>query len=446
MKLSSFIFPKMNKKAIPFQPDAMEIRCSRLPFLLRYCGFWVALLFLLAIGWACIGKTDKIVQSQGKLVSDQQDIMMKPIETAVLKSIEVQVGDVVKKDQILVTFDPEVRHKELERLENDLDMLESQFARLYAEFQGNPYLPKDTESGHWQNGIYKQRQSYYNERLIYFEQEIKRIESMHKSAKESLDKQQERLTAVRRIEEMFVELRKSNAVSLKELLETTMSRMEIETGVTQLQNSLSEYEHEKMSTIASRNAFIEEWRNSVSEKMVECQRELISTQKVYDQSKRQASYTQLRAPCDAVVHEIAQAATVGSAVGEAEALLTLVPLNGTLEVEAEVLPQDIGEIKVGGLARIKFTAFPFQKHGTMDGEVISISENTFSRQSEMPGMSSSFYRVRLKISGQLKHVKEHFRLIPGMETQVELNVGKRRIIEYILYPLIKGLDEAGREP
>ncbi|MBR3881168.1 MAG: HlyD family efflux transporter periplasmic adaptor subunit, partial [Mailhella sp.] len=133
-----------------------------------------------------------------------------------------------------------------------------------------------------------------------------------------------------------------------------------------------------------------------------------------------------------------------SAVREVEALITLVPLSGTLEVEAEVRAEDIGRIREGNTVRVKVTAYPFQKYGTLNGEVRVISSDAFQREGDRGG---TFYRARIAITGAEDRARAFKdRLVPGMETISEIHVGKRRIIEYLTHPIIKSLDEAIREP
>ena len=177
--------------------------------------------------------------------------------------------------------------------------------------------------------------------------------------------------------------------------------------------------------------------------MVTVDRNLSSIRKGYDKQARLLEYVHLRAPCNAIVHEVAPFSP-GSAVREAESLITLIPLEGDIELEAELRPEDIGKVKPGAQAKVKLTAWPFQKHGTLNGVVRNISEDTLEKN--MGGTQVSYYRVRLTISGKLRGVKDNFRLIPGMETQCEIKCGRRRVIEYVLYPLIKALDETAREP
>lgn len=218
----------------------------------------------------------------------------------------------------------------------------------------------------------------------------------------------------------------------------------MEGEVENLKNKKLELEHERLSAVANKNSFIEEWDKAVSEEMVTVERDVSSTGKQLDKARRLNSYVCIYAPCDAVVHEIA-AFPEGSGVREAERLITLVPINVNIEAEVNLLPKDIGKVKVNDLARIKLTAFPFQKHDTLGGKLSLISENTFQEQGAM-GQTQSFYHGRILISGKLVNVPDNFRLIPGMEINAEIKVGKRRIIEYIIHPLIKALDESIREP
>ena len=291
--------------------------------------------------------------------------------------------------------------------------------------------------------IFRQRQKYYSERIKYFDETLLQITATKKAKQDNLRKQRERLAAFQKLEDMFKELHLKKAASLKELLQLSISRMEMESVVDQIENELLELDHRRGSILAEKNSFIQEWRNSISENMVTVDRNLTSVRKEYDKIAQLIEYVHLRAPCDAVVHEIASFSP-GSAVREAEALITLVPLDGNLELEAEISPENIGKVNVGDSVRIKLTAYPFQKHGTLNGVIRNISEDTLEKQEG--GNSIKYYRARISVSGQLSNVKKDFRLIPGMEVQSEIKCDRRRVIEYILYPLIKAFDETAKEP
>ena len=430
------------KKVIAYQPDALEIQNSPLPGVIRF-GVWFPLVVVVgAIVWATFARTDKVVQGGGKLVTNLSTIIMKPLDRSVIKEIKVQIGDVVEKDQPLITFDPEIYQAEAERLQNEISALEPQLARLKAEFAGTPYAVGEGKFSKWQQAIFDNRTKYYGEKIAYFDQTLSQLEVSKKSKQDRLVKQKKLLEKQQQIEQMYENVA-LNAVPLKDKVEAQMQTVSIEMTIDQIENDLLELEERRGSLTSEKNAFIQDWHNKISEEMVSVDRNLTSMLKQYDKQKQLLEYVCLKSPCRAVVQQIAEFSP-GSGVREAEALITLIPIDGDIELEAEIRPEDIGKVKVGAEARIKLTAYPFQRHGTLKGVVKNISEDTLDRQ--MGGMSMKYYRARLTVSGKLRLVKDDFRLIPGMESQCEIKCGRRRVIEYVLYPLIKAMDETAREP
>ena len=434
-------------EACEYQSDALELAAQKLPWFGKSGILLALLIVIVAVIWASCSKVDVIVEADGKLISSSQNIVMKPLERTVIKKINVRVGEVVKKGQKLITFDPTFNKAEEEKLYEQQKSLDAQFRRLKAEFTEKTFQPKakvPTEDEKWQLAIFKKRRKFYEEKSKYYTQNIRRIEASINTTSESYKKQKHRLKTLMKIEKMMDDLHRKNAISLKQYLETQISRLQMESEVDKLKNRILELVHERLSATASKNSFVEEWDKTVSEEMVRVERELSNVTKQLEKAEKLSSFVCIYASCDAVVHEIA-AFSEGSGVREAEPLITLVPINLKIEAEVNIQPKDIGKVKKEDIGRIKLHAFPFQKHGTLDGKLYSISENTFQEQGPM-GQKKSVYHGRMIISGKLENIPENFRLIPGMELKAEIKVGKRRIIEYIIHPLIKSLDEAIREP
>ena len=427
-----------------FQPDAIEIENERLPWWIRFSVLFLFAFMAVLVAWTIFCRVDVVVEAPGRLVTDEPVIVMKPLESSVIKKVHVKIGEIVKKDQVLITFDTTRNLADGERLLAELNIISAQYQRLLAEFEGKVYEPaKDSGTdGLRQKALFLQRSEYFRERCNFYDERVKELESSRKAGEETLANQQRRLEVIRSIEKMHDDLYQSKAGSLKELLSVNISRMEMENAVDEQRNRILELTHQRESQLSAKKSFIQEWKNNISEELVKVERELIASQKAYDKVRQLIACSELRAPCDSVVHDIASF-PVGSAVQAAEALITLVPLVGDIELEAELPPQNIGKVRLGSPVRIKLNAWPFQKYGTMEGSVRNISENTFSRQGMVP---ITYYRVRISVSGSIDHAGPGFRLIPGMEAQAEILTGKRRIIEYLLHPLIKALDETAREP
>ena len=323
MKLRE-LFCRKNKKteipapAVEFQPDALEIANARLPLWARYSVVFAFLFLAGALLWATFGKVDVIVTGNGKIVSDKQTIVMKPLELTVIEKIHVQVGEVVKPGQVLITFRPTINMAEAHRLELEVNSLTAQFERLQAEFRNRDYHAASQERfPRLQEAIFQQRREYFQQKISYYDEALKQLDAQKKSREENLAKQRERLSEIQKLEDTFTQLMARKAMTLKDLTETKLSRMQMEATVDEMENSLLELAHQRESTVSAKNAFIQEWRNAISEKLVETERELSSNQQQYEKNKMRVDSLQLRAPCEAVVHEIASFSE-GSAVREAE--------------------------------------------------------------------------------------------------------------------------------
>ena len=438
---------KVASDAVDFLSDAEEIAERRLPFYLRIGTALVALIIAVFVAWACIGKTDVIVRASGRVVTRDGSIVMKPYASAVISRVAVRPGDVVEAGEALVEFDPAPSRAELSRLQAEVAVLEAEEERYTAEFRGaEDFTPTPGQHAEHQLEIWRQRRGYFTERMHYFTSSRERVVAARESAEHSLVKYQDILKNVTQIEEMYQGLYEKQVTSYKELLEIAVERMRSESEVVQLQGQIDEYAHQELAILAEQDAFQEEWRNSVSEKLVEIGRELDGVRRQFERAQALAGYESMKAPCRAVVLDVA-GFPVGGAVGEAEALMTLVPLDGDREIEAQLRPMDIARVQRGAHARIKLEALPFQRHGTLDGEVLDISPDAFQRGARTEaGAEDAFYRARLSVSGTLRHAPPDFSLLPGMKTEVEIKCGRRRLITYLIYPLIKGLDEAFHEP
>ena len=161
------------------------------------------------------------------------------------------------------------------------------------------------------------------------------------------------------------------------------------------------------------------------------------------------------APEDGVVLDVAMRAP-GSVVREAEPMISLLPSNAALIANVMVPSDEVGYVRADETAAIKVDAFPYQRHGTLKGQVRSVSEQSFPAGRGGQGEvgvptggagGGAFHRIRIELTKTtLDIMPEGARLIPGMTVTAELEVGKRTIISYLLYPIIRGFDESIREP
>ena len=117
------------------------------------------------------------------------------------------------------------------------------------------------------------------------------------------------------------------------------------------------------------------------------------------------------------------------------------PGEGELIVEAMILNKDIGFVAEADTVEVKLEAFPFTRYGVIDGVLEDISNDAI--QNEQLGLA---YQSRAQLDKQTIRVRgRNIALSPGMTAIAEVKTGKRRIIEFVLSPLLRYRDEALRE-
>ncbi len=198
--------------------------------------------------------------------------------------------------------------------------------------------------------------------------------------------------------------------------------------------------------------YLNNWVREGGERLVTVQQDIATATQQLASAQRRRSLVVLRAPADGVVLELG-ARSIGSVAKEAEPLVTLVPQGNKIEAEVDVESADVARLRIGDPVRVKFDALPFQRHGTLAGEVRVITENSFQADKnaratpDKPDAQPAFFRARVALGPvTLRDVPKDFRLIPGMTTTAEIVVGKRTIISYLLDPIVRLFDESLREP
>ena len=430
-----------------FQKDTEAIQNAPDPFLARITLHLLALFVIGLITWASLSYLDKIVASKGKVISTEPNVMVQPLEMAAIKQVLVRAGDVVHRGQVLATLDPTFTQADVLQLESRLANADAQIARLEAEHDGTPFVSAADRYGYGtlQQALWRERQAQYQSQMQNYEEKLARLRS--NVSKYEIDRVHlnERLKVVREIENMRSSLMATQVGSKLNLLQATSDRIDIERNLVLNQNELQGNRHDLQALLAERDVFIQQWNGKIIEELTTQRNEREALREQLTKARKRQALVQLDAPIDAIVLEVSPKATPGSIAKEAEPLFTLVPVGAPLEVEANIDARELSFVQVGDKVRIKLDAYPYMQHGSLEGEVAMISEDSFSDKDNANGVL--FYRARIKLlNTTLDNVPTNFRLIPGMPLTADIKVGERRIITYFLRPILRGVDESLREP
>ncbi len=174
-----------------------------------------------------------------------------------------------------------------------------------------------------------------------------------------------------------------------------------------------------------------------------------------DDRRRQFDLT---APVTGVVQQLAVHAK-GAVVSVAQPVLMIVPDGEGIAVEAELANKDSGFVHVGQNVEIKVESFPFTRYGTIPGEVITVSGDAVqgnegeaaqrrgaAAAGGAAGAGEAVYSVRIRLlKDKIAADGRSVALTPGMAVTAEIKIGRRRVIEYILDPVMRYSEESLRE-
>lgn len=159
-----------------------------------------------------------------------------------------------------------------------------------------------------------------------------------------------------------------------------------------------------------------------------------------ERAKQRGALMQLRAPVDGTVQQLI-VHTVGGVVTPAQSLMSIVPIGGGFEVDAQVLDKDIGFVKQGQPVVVKLETFPYTRYGYLTGTIESVSHD--AAQDDKLGL---VFPARIKLDDDTLSIDgTKVRITAGMGVSAEIKTGQRRVIDYLLSPLETHVDEAMRE-
>lgn len=440
--------------SVDFLPDADEIERRPFPLAARVTLYVVLAMLVTFLLWAVLFEVDRVVMARGRLVTPLPNIVVQPLETSIIKSLDVRVGQVVKKGDRLATLDPTFAEADQGQLRSRLRSLDTQSQRLQAELGGGKGAAGGRSDGDskLQAQLSAERQANYTAQMAKIDETMARLRATIETNQRDQQVLAARVKSLREIEAMQEKLVAEKFGARINLLEAQEKRLEVEREMQLAKNREQELERELAAQQADKAAFTKGWRQKTMEDLLSTSRDRDTVNEQLQKADKRLNMVVLTSPVDAVVLDMAKVSQ-GSVVREAEPMFTLVPIAAELEAEVQIDSIDVGYVKLGDVVHLKLDAYPFQRHGTLAAKVRTVSEDAFRRDGTVAssGPSSTgvdaYYLSRIGLGdAQLKKMPAQARLLPGMTLTAEIVVGKRSVISYLLWPLTKALDESIKEP
>ena len=413
--------PRFDAHEAEFLPAALSLQDKPV----SPAGRWVARIMIALIAvlllWSYLGQIDIVVNAAGKIIPSDRTKTIASVEVASVRALHVEEGQEVKAGDLLVELDARAADSEHDKAEGDRVSAQLQAARSRALLaaiaeERPPRLPAidGVPRGRWHDADQHLQDQWrdYSSKYERLNGEIQRYgQALPLAAQRASD---------------YAELAKAHDVSNHAWLEKEQARIDLEGQLADARNQQA--------------ALTGEARKTAQEALNDAQRTLSQSAQDARRAGVHSELLKLVAPVDGTVQQLT-VHTVGGVVPVAQPLMEIVPHQGVVEVEAFLENKDVGFVREGQIAEVKIDAFEYTKYGTVPARVVHVSHDAI--QDEKKGLLYSIKvaldRASISVDGQ------EMPLTPGMTANVEIKTGTRRVIEYVLSPLIQHGQESLHE-
>lgn len=432
--------------AIEFLPAILEIQDAPPSPIGRAILWTIMLAFASAVTWASLSQVDIVAVAPGKIIPSGYSKTIQPFEAGVIAAIHVQDGQVVKQGEILIELDATQNSADRDRASSEYRAALVEAARLQALIAGQSTFAApgdvDPEFVLLQRQLLRDQTREYAARVDAARHLISQRHAAVDATKDNL----------RRLE-ATVPMENERAAAYRALLaQQYVSKMDYLQFEQQRIDKAQEWAGQKSKLRQDQAALAEAEQNYqvlISEFQQSKQAELSAMEtkaaSLVQEVRKAGQKTELQkliSPIDGVVQQLT-VHTVGGVVTPAQTLLLVVPQDHPVEVEAQLENRDIGFVKEGQSVELKIETFPFTLYGTIPGKVLTVSDDAVPLDKEKGGL---VYATRVSMDRATMQVEgKHIHLSPGMAVTVEIKTGQRRVIEFVLSPLLKSMKESLRE-
>ncbi len=428
----------------------------------RMLSLAVGAFFACMILWAANAYVDEVTHAEGQVIASQRTQTIQNLEGGILREMLVHEGQIVEKGAVLARLDNEMAGSSYRDAMNKALEHNTAIIRLEAELQGEePVFPANLPQ--WLEEITGQKitsdisaladqvvsdqMTAYRARTQQRQAEMQVMEAQYDQRRLDVDEQSARKRQLDRSLALTVEQRNIAAPLVARGSYSRVEYLGLQQRVVQLQGDVETLAAtipksqaaatEAEQRIVARKA---EMEAAISEEINKRRQELSSIMESLSAGGDRVARTEMRSPVRGTVKQIA-ISTVGGVVRPGESIMEIVPLDDTLLVEAKVRPADVAFLVPGQRAMVKISAYDFSIYGGLEGHLEQISADTIEDK-----RGEFYYLVKVRTNAtEIVYRDTSLSIIPGMMATVDIMIGKKTVLNYILKPILKARQNALRE-
>ncbi len=440
-----------------FESPSAALIAQPVPAKSRYITWVITSMFAALLVVMTTIKVDRIVSATGKVVATANNVVVQPLETSIVRSINVREGQLVRKGDLLARLDPTFTAADAGALETSVASLQAEVDRLGAEVSGREYRGTGSTPSQLQLQIFWQRRSETTAKTEGYRQKIDGAQTKVEQAQGEVSILRQRQSYALDLLQRRLEGERTGVTSQQQRLQAQDAAKEIEGRLNSALKTIDGSLRELGAVMADRDAYLQSVKNESAQQFTEQGRKLSEARESLTKARMRNSLVELHADRDAIVLSVA-AVNVGSVMASGDQFITIVPVDSPLEVEAILDGRDAGYVGVGDPVTIKFETFAYTLFGTAEGVVRAVSPDSFRNpladrskggrpQNQEEGGGAYFFRARISLDAiKLHDLPASFRMTPGMPVVADVKVGQRTIMAYIFARVIPIASEGMREP
>lgn len=440
-------------KLLPYDATNLDTPEQRARPMIRLGLMMMFILFGVVGLWSALVPLESGAVAPGRIVVDSNRKEIQHLEGGIVKEILVKEGSKVKSGDVLVRLDNTNAQTREQSLRSQYVAAKASEGRLLAERDNKPEISFAEEltkveatdslvhdNLDTQRRLFATRResvegqiSVMNQKIAQSGDEINGLQQQANAANSQIKLLNEEITVVRGL------LAKGNALKPRLLaLERQAAELIGQRGQAQAMISRANQtiNESKINIINIRTDFL----NKVVAELKDTQVQIATLAEQLRASSDIARRVDITAPLDGTVTAL-QVHTVGGVVKPGDTLMTLVPKDDKLIVEARVSPQDIDVVHAGLKAQVRLTAFKTRYLRPVEGDVVTVSADRFDDQRTGEG----FFLARIEIPQSELVDLGHLKLSPGMPAETLIVTGRRTMLSYLVRPIRESFGRAFRE-
>lgn len=465
---------RMKRADREFLPAALEILEQPPSPVAHAFSIGVCVFAFAALAWAWFGWTDIVAVAHGKVQPTGKVKVVQPMETGRVRAILAQNGAVVGEGDPLVELDPDEAIAEARAAEAAYVSWTAEALRradVAVAMQNEPVVDHPTA---WPATIppaIRTREDAVRAadvakiasdlRALDAQAAQKRAESQR--LRDTLTAQAELVATLQERVDMRASLLKAGSGTKASLIDATETLNLQRTALVSQNGQLAEAERALQTLAAEREKLLRAFVADNATRRADAQRQADEAEGRLTRARLRVERMTLRSPI-AGVTQASSVTSLGQVLVVGQEVMRIVPADAALEVEVYLENKDIGFVEPGQHASLKVEAFPFTRYGVIDATVLRVANDAIpepdARQIEGDPTGPAESRTStgadridnlvfpVVLTTKATHVVADGRAVPlspGMAITAEIKTGKRRILDYLLSPLIQTKSEALKE-